>query len=81
MNIKQVGQLLRSQGVAESTVATFQQFNVRGKMLVDGFNYTELTEMGFKSSIQVRGIKELLLQLTSEGQLLYPCNSIVECYS
>jgi hypothetical protein len=69
MNIKQVGQRLRSQGVAEGTIETFQQFNVSGNMIVDGLNETEIMEMGFKSSIQVRGIKNMLLQLTSEGTI------------
>jgi hypothetical protein len=67
MNIKQVGQLLRAQGVAESTIATFKEFNVCGNMIVDGINETEIMEMGFKSSIQVRGIKSILLRLSSEG--------------
>ena len=67
MNIKQVGQLLRSQGVAESAIATFQQFNVSGKMLVDGLNDGELSDMGFKTPIQLRGIKTALQMLASEG--------------
>ena len=73
MNPQQVEALLRSHGVMDLGIRNrFEQNCVTGKIIAAGLSDKELEEMGFTSSIQRRGVKDVLQGLTyDDGRCMH----------
>jgi hypothetical protein len=67
MNPTQVAKLLKANGASDKAVANFLDNDISGKTIVDGISDEDFNDLGFKTPIQRRGIKDILQLIISNG--------------
>ncbi len=67
MDPQQVAKLLKARGASDVFITRFVENGVTGKTIVKGLSDEDLTEMGFATNIQRRGIKDILELIVSSG--------------